>query len=231
MSRYFEFRLDEENIKGKKIAWYSFFTITILVLGLSFTLLNMMPLKQIEVKVLYVEENQAVSPYLNSLAEKKENVKKWGIIQALNKYFVNKYINAYESYNFYAVRDVYSTVGLFSSQEVFEKYQKKFQSTPENPAIDKRLGVENYIEVIVNSITTENGLTPFAGKEDGGFTMRATVVKQLKNRGVLLKQQSGVVLISFGYDIEVNMEEKARMLNPLGFTVIAYDFIPDASKR
>ena len=57
MTKYFEQRLDEENIKSKKVAWWAFTAMTLVCFALTITIMRMTPLKRTEVKVLVVDKN------------------------------------------------------------------------------------------------------------------------------------------------------------------------------
>lgn len=225
MTKYFEQRLDEENIKSKKVAWWAFTAMTLVCFALTITIMRMTPLKRTEVKVLVVDKNTGLPTEVTSLATfETGNVRQMSDIEALNKYFTNQYIVAHDSYNYYAIRNDYSTVQIYSTQEVFDDYKKKF----EPPAsIEKQLGKDKNLEISVVTIEQEDIPTPFKGEEDTGVTMRARIDKTIRNGDQILSRQSGIVTLTFGYDADLDMDEKARNMNPLGFVVTSYKFTPD----
>ena len=57
--------------------------------------------------------------------------------------------------------------------------------------------------------------------------MRARIDKTIRNGDQILSRQSGIVTLTFGYDADLDMDEKARNMNPLGFVVTSYKFTPD----
>ena len=152
------------------------------------------------------------------------NVRQMSDIEALNKYFTNQYIVAHDSYNYYAIRNDYSTVQIYSTQEVFDDYKKKFEPPV---SIEKQLSKDKNLEISVVTIEQEDIPTPFKGEEDTGVTMRARIDKTIRNGDQILSRQSGIVTLTFGYDADLDMDEKARNMNPLGFVVTSYKFTPD----
>lgn len=224
MTKFFEQRLDEENLKSKKFAWIMFCLMTVIALFLTFTIYHLMPLKRTEVKVLVVDKNTGLPTEITALSDFEQgNVKEMKASQALNKYFAHMYILAHDGYNFYTIRDSYSTVRLHSTPAVFQDYATKFQPPV---SIDKQLGDNKTMEPVIHSLVQEDIATPFKGVNDG-ITMRARVTKQIQSGNAVLAKQTGTILMTFGYDANLQMDEKTRNLNPLGFTVSSYKFTPD----
>lgn len=226
MTKYFEQRLDEENIKSRKIAWCAFAVMTLVAVLLTLTILRLAPLKRTEVKVLVVDKNTGMPSEVTALTDfETGNIKGITGAEALNKFFTNQYIVAHDSYNFYAIRDAYATVALYSTEQVFNEYKQKFEPPI---SIEKQLGTGRNLDVTVHSITQEAITTPFKDTENG-ITMRARIEKVIREGNQNLSRETGTVIITFGYDADVEMDEKARNTNPFGFTVTSYHFTPDMS--
>lgn len=222
--KYFEERLDEENIKSKKVAWFLTGVMAIISLGLTGAIIKMLPLKMTEVKVMVVDKNTGYPSEITSLSSfETGNIKEITADDALNKYFAQLYIIAYDSYNFYAIRESYSAVQLYSTPEVFKDYQSKFQPPI---SIERQLGRDKVVEVNVISLTPQNVPTPFKDG-DNGITMQARVEKVIRQNNQILSKASGIVTLTFGYDSDLNMDERARNMNPFGFTVTSYRFDQD----
>lgn len=222
--KYFEERLDEENIKSKKIAWFLTGVLAIVSLGLTGAIIKMLPLKMTEVKIMVVDKNTGYPSEITSLSSfETGNIKEITADDALNKYFAQLYIIAYDSYNFYAIRESYSAVQLYSTPEVFKDYQSKFQPPI---SIERQLGRDKVLEVNVISLTPQNVPTPFKDG-DNGITMQARVEKVIRQNNQILSKASGTVTLTFGYDSDLNMDERARNMNPFGFTVTSYRFDQD----
>ena len=95
--------------------------------------------------------------------------------------------------------------------------------------MDKELGKDKNIEVNVNTITPQDVVTPFRDG-DGGFTMQARIEKTIRNGEHILLKSSGTVTITFGYNADLDMDARARTMNPLGFTVTSYRYDPDIAE-
>lgn len=222
--KYFEQRLDEENLKSKRLAWMITFascTLTLISMG---TVAYLAPLKQTEVKLLVVDKNTGYPSEVTALSKfATGDIKKLSQTQAINKYFAGQFINLFESYNFYSVREAYSLVKLYANEPVFAQYNAKF-----NPPIDieKTIGRERSLKVEIMSIEQTPAITPFKSDNDG-VTMRARIEKRVIAKGVAVQTISGTVTMTIGYDTALQMDERTRNLNPFGFTVTSYQFTPD----
>lgn len=220
----FENRLSEENLKSKRLSWFMTAIFAMVCLGQASAIIRMVPLKRTEVKVIVVDKNTGLPTAMTSLADfETGNIRKIPTIEALNKFFVNQYIIAHDSYDHYAIRESYATVQLYSEEKVFREYALKFQP-PIN--LDKELGKDNNIEINIISITPQDVVTPFRDG-DGGFTMQARIEKALRSGDRIQKKTSGTVTITFGYNADLDMDERARTMNPLGFTVTSYRYDAD----
>lgn len=226
--KYFEQRLDEENIKSKKIAWIFAAGSALISIALTVAIYLMLPLKTTDVKVLIVDKNTGYPTEVTSIAEfETGNLREITASEALNKFFAQQYIILHDSYQYYSIRDAYSKIALFSTESVFNEYKAKFEPPIE---IEKQLGDKKTLEVNVISLSPQNVVTPFKDTENG-VTMTARVEKTIREENRILEKSSGIVTMTFGYDAELAMDEKARNINPFGFTVTSYRFDADQIAR
>ena len=116
----FEESLSVENLKSKKFAWLIVFIITAVCAVQGAAIYRMVPLKRTEVKVMVVDKNTGLPTEITSLADfETGNIRKMTSIEALNKFFVNQYIIAHDSYDYYSIREAYATVQLYSEPKEF----------------------------------------------------------------------------------------------------------------
>lgn len=224
MTKYFEQRLDEENLKSKKVAWVVAGGFGVISLILTAAIFYMLPLKMTDVKVLVVDKNTGYPTEITSLAKfAKGDVVEMRGKDALNKMFAQQYITLHDSYDHYSVRDAYSKVQLFSTKEVFDAYKTKFAPPVD---IEKKLGDKKVLDIDVISLSPQQTPTPFKS-EDDGVTITARISKTIREGADVLDKTTGMVTMTFGYDAELEMDEKARNINPFGFTVTSYRFDPD----
>lgn len=225
---FFSQRIDEQNIVSKKIAWVAFSVMSALCLFLTITIYHLAPLKRTEVKVLTVDKQTGLPTDITPLASfETNNIKEMSSIESLNKFFIHQYIQAHDSYNYYSIRDAYSTVKLYSTDDVFRDYALKFQPPI---SIEKQLGDKNNMDILVHSITLENTPTPFEDTENG-ITAKARIEKRVRSGNQILEKKIGTVIMTFGYNTKLDMDEKSRNNNPLGFTTTSYNFIPDMEQK
>ena len=221
----FEEILELKNEQSRITAWRAFAVMTVLCVVLAIAIMMMTPLKRTEVQLVVVDKNTGYPSEITTLADfQSGNTKQIQASEALNKYFVQHYIIAHDSYNHFNVRDAYRTVQLWSSPDVFQDYAKLFTGAND---IQKTVGAERQLEVIIHSMNPLPQPTEFNGDDNGGKMMQARIEKVLRKGDYIIKRATGTVTVSFGYDEHLRMDEESRNFNPLGFTVVAYQFVPD----
>ena len=224
MTKHFEEKLEELNEKSRKTAW----VVAAVACGVSMVLAGaifaMTPLKRTEVRLLVVDKNTGYPAEITTLADfQSGNTKQILASEALSKYFVQQYIIAHDSYNYYTVRDAWKTVQMYSTEQVFKDYARKFDP-PHN--IEERIGKNKVMEVIIHSMNLMPTKTDYNGKNIGRI-MQARVEKVVRSGENIEERSTGTVTISFAYDNHLKMDEQARNTNPLGFTVTAYQYAFD----
>lgn len=225
MSLSFEEILELKNEQSRIVAWRAFAVMTVLCVVLAIAIMMMTPLKRTEVRLLVVDKNTGYPSEITALADfPTGDTKQMQASEALNKYFVQAYIIAHDSYNHYNVRDAYRTVQLWSTEDVFRDYAQMFDGAGD---IQKVIGKERQLEVVVHSMNPLPQPTEFNGDETGGKMIQARIEKIIRKGSYIEKRATGTVTVSFGYDANLKMDEESRNFNPLGFTVTAYQFVPD----
>ena len=223
--KYFEEILELKNEQSRKTAWVAFAVMAGVSLVLAGAIFAMTPLKRTEVRLLVVDKNTGYPTEITQLADfPTGDTKQMQASDALNKYFVQSYIIAHDSYNHYNVRDAYRTVQLWSSEDVFRDYTRLFEGAND---IQKVIGKERQLEVVVHSMNPLPQPTEFNGDESAGKMIQARIEKIIRKGSYIEKRATGTVTVSFGYDANLRMDEESRNFNPLGFTVTAYQFVPD----
>ena len=223
--KYFEEILELKNEQSRKTAWVAFAVMAGVSLVLAGAIFAMTPLKRTEVRLLVVDKNTGYPTEITQLADfPTGDTKQMQASEALNKYFVQSYIIAHDSYNHYNVRDAYRTVQLMSSEDVFRDYTRIFEGAND---IQKVIGKERQLEVVVHSMNPLPQPTEFNGDETAGKMIQARIEKIIRKGSYIEKRATGTVTVSFGYDANLRMDEESRNFNPLGFTVTAYQWTPD----
>lgn len=192
--------------KSNKRAWLiAFVSIFIAILSIVAVVL-LTPLKTIEPYVIRVDNTTGMVDILTMLNEKEitEN-------EALDKYFISRYVKAREGYYYDLLNQDYLLTQLMSSEKVANEYRALYEG--EN-ARDQILKNSNEVQVNILSIVL--------GESNGvkTSTIRANIItKNLNTRGTT--QVTKVITLSYEYVLAKASEEN-RILNPLGFKVLTY---------
>ena len=196
-----------ELARSRRMAWRVAFAALGLVGVMGAALLALLPLRRVEPFVVRVDNATGAVDLVSMLKNAKET---YG--EAVDKYFLNKYVLAREGYDYATVQVTYDTAVLLSSPDV----QHEFLALYEGPkARDKVLADRVQLVVRVRSITP--------GKD-------TAVVRFVRTRrttdGAPEGEESMVATIGFQY-VALPMREEDRLVNPLGFQVTAYRVDPE----
>lgn len=129
--------------------------------------------------------------------------------ERLARFFINQYVLACESYDWFTIQNTYNRCALYSDPAVQRAYYERFKG--EN-ALDKRYGQHTRVRVDVSSITL-------------GPNQSATVrfVRQRENHmGAIGSEEHLIATLGYGY-INADLTEAVGRENPLGFQVLSYD--------
>lgn len=167
------------------------------------------PLKKVEPFVVQVDKIGAASTVTLL------NTKSITANEALDKYWLGRYVNYREEYlnqtsygNFMATR-------LLSSQGVGTIYFQ--QVNPENPRSPTAVyGTKGTVEIVVTSIT-------FIGKNHAQVRF---VRKEKRNPDQLPVETRWIATISYEY-LNPPLKETERLINPVGFQVTDYRLDPE----
>lgn len=197
-----------ENERSKRTAWRvagaACVVAAISVLGISV----MGPLKKVEPYVIRVDNTTGIVDVVTALKDQKTNYD-----EAMNKFFVQRYVRFRESYSHHLASEVYSSVGLMSGSAEQQRYYAYFN--PKNP--DSPLNVyQNYATVKV-TIKSTSFIKP-----------DVALVRYIKEieRGGDKSISHWAATVTFVYT-KASSKEKDREINPLGFRVEEYRNDPE----
>ncbi len=134
--------------------------------------------------------------------------------EALNRYFIMKYIRARETYN-NATFDYNSNtvLRLFSNPRTWLDYRAYLSDAPDAP--QKIYGNKTFTTLQLRSIVFDEA-------------NKATVRFRITENGSSSKEFNKIASIRFDY-VTLSLDEEARLINPLGFQVTGYSVAPDSS--
>lgn len=138
--------------------------------------------------------------------------------EAINKSNVSHFVTSRESYDWELIglRD-WNTVFAMSSAGVATEYKSQFDETnPSSP--DKVWGAKQAVRIKIKSISLIEG----ADKVPAGATVRFDRILVSKEGGAATLLDSKLASLAFEYKDNLQMDEKFRIENPLGFQVSSY---------
>lgn len=200
----------EEKEKSAHRAWLAFWgVLTIAVaqgLGISF----LTPLKTVEPLVIRVDKSTGIVDQVTTMVDGKTNYE-----EAVNKYFLQKYVLYREGYSKELFEEFYNAVGIMSEPIEQQKYYESIN--PKNPRSPVNLyGPYAKVRIAIKSVS-------FLRPDIGSVRYMRTVERGLDKSEVT----HWVATIGFKYAGRA-MKESDRAVNPLGFQETDYRNDPDA---
>lgn len=197
-----KYMIEQSNKKAWLITFVSVFITIISIIAVCL----LTPLKTVEPYVIRVDNITGMVDIISTLNEKEISSN-----EALDKYFVSKYIKAREGYYYDMLNQDYILVQLLSSNEVSQAYRKIYEG---DNARDLKLGNSTQIEVSIISIVLN--------ESNGVKTATARINLTNKNKNSMAQNTSTqVITLSYEYQV-AQVDEENRLLNPLGFKVTNY---------
>ena len=197
----------EELARSRRVALRFAFSALFLSALLGVAILTLLPLKRVEPFVVRVDNATGGVDIVTALNDAKES---YG--EAVDKYFLNKYVLSRESYDYGTIQATYDATVLLSSPEV----QREFAAIYEGPnSRDRVFGDRVRLIVKVRSITPARDTA----------VVRFTRTEKATDKG-REAQESFVATIGFRY-VAAPQREEDRLMNPLGFEVTSYRVDPE----
>jgi type IV secretion system protein VirB8 len=198
--------------RNSKIAWriaIGCLVITGMAIG---AVAALTPLKTVQPFVIRVDNNTGATDIVTTL---KHSEKTYG--EVIDKYWLAQYIKYRESYDWQTIQTTYDATMLLSAQPIQQEFAKIYNSNNQN-APHKIL--KDRFKVVVNvkaisfvgqmaQIRFDKQLIPLTGD-----LSKATSPQQL------------IATVAFDYANQP-MQEKDRLVNPLGFQITSYRIDPE----
>ena len=140
--------------------------------------------------------------------------------QALDEYWVARYVQHREAYNYFAQQEHFDAVMLMSSRNVGNEYASQFGG---EDGKDVRWGDRRVVSVDVTSVILNED-------SPGTATVRFRTQTRERSRSRPNPPEYWIAQINFHYPSSL-MTSDQRQLNPLGFHVRAYDVQPERLGR
>lgn len=207
----------KEILLSRKRAWRVALGFGVLA-GLSIaTLATVFPLKESFPWILKVD---SATGAVESLSLVQPESTSYGDV--IDTYWLGRYINARESYNYYAIQEYYDKTMLFSDDITGTEYDSLFVG---DEALDKKF--KDTIEITANAVSVDiNPLKNDAGDSLATVRFNKSILRANTKKSTLVPY---VATISYKYTGGV-MSAKDRFVNPLGFKVTSYRAVPEVVK-
>jgi type IV secretion system protein VirB8 len=160
---------------------------------------KIMATKSLEPYIIEVEEKSGIATVVDQLSAKNFTGN-----QALKQYFVNKYVQAANSYDPKTYRRNSIEVRLFSSPQINSNYRSRI-----NPRV---LGEDTTINIRIKSIRF---------LDDNNAQIR--ILKSVRTKGSNPQEINEIINMGFYFVPELKLTREERLINPLGFQVTKYD--------
>ncbi|WP_392563300.1 type IV secretion system protein [Orbus wheelerorum] len=207
-----EFEEDKEYLfkRSEKRAWTVAISAIFLLIISWIILLCLLPLKEVTPYVIQVNEKTGIPDVITVTTPIDIRAS-----EALDKYFVNTYIQDRESYTYQTIQQNYTLTQLYSDDKVKAGYLALMNA--EN-APDRAMK-KGTIAVKVNSIILD----------DVNATSIATarIVKTYTTERNEIYTKHFVIKMAFEYLPKQKIQLSYRLDNPLGFQVISYQIVEE----
>ncbi len=171
----------------------------------------MLPLKEKVPYLVRVDNATGVTDIVSLLQE--EIV---GYEDVQDKYWINKFIVAREGYNWYTLQSDYDLIPMLSDASVANEYAKLFQG---DNALDSTWKNKYRAEIKILNISPNGN-----GAASVRFVKSVKVVETGKDHQ---PPSYWIATINYEYRSAEKMKESERLINPFGFTVVAYRVDPE----
>lgn len=213
-SKYISYENDREYMfkRSEKRAWLVT-SVAIFLLIISWIILVIiLPLKEVTPYVIQVNEKTGIPDVITVVDSEQLQAN-----EALDKYFVNSYIQIRESYTYQTIQKTYIETQLYSSENVKNEYLAQMNRA-DSPDQVMKTGT---ISVKVNSIILED-------IENVDVKMAtARIVKTYTTERNEVYQRNFIIKMAYEYEPAQKLELSFRLENPLGFSVTSYQIIEE----
>ena len=208
-SQSFESVQMERDKRDKKLSW------TVGAVGAVMGFLGLiavnalLPLKQTNVELYVLNEETGVIQKVTTVKEGSLSKQ-----EALDRMFVNNYINMRERYNYFQLQSDYDTVPIYGTDEVNADYYKEFDGES-SPEVKYKKG---------NTVVTIRVLSKvISNATDPDKLANARFEKSIKNvKDGHIDREYWTVRMTYHYEPEKKLKDDERDKNPMGFVVTSY---------
>lgn len=207
---------------SKKIAWIYGGVATGVVVILAIAIMCILPLKEVRPYLIKVETTTGYVETVSNVRAK--DIKD---IEAIDKYFLVKYLQNREGYHYNTLRQEYRNVLLMSTNRVGDAYKQRFNSEKSPVKLLKDTAEINIRPISIQLQNTRDANKRIAIIRFDAIQDATLSTKEYSDDEEVLKEYDNVkryiVTIEYSYSIDKGtMSAEQRLYNPLGFVVSNY---------
>jgi type IV secretion system protein VirB8 len=227
--------MKKENKPLHQVNWYAdkyqsivvwrnwLFLITLLCLGavifMAIASRELIPMKSVEPFVVQIDDRSGATEIVQG-----QSLKEYSANEALIRYFAIQYINSREAYNYHTFVEDRDKVLLMSERDVSRIYRDEISAdNPKNP-------VNVYGATTEKRLYTKNFTFLYKNTSLGESQVQAVMIVQEVSTSKNPSQYVLTVTLTCVFDPQFVQSDEDRVINPLGFKVVAYRADKDIAK-
>lgn len=200
----------ESSEKSERRAWRIAYTAGVVALCAIVSLLALAPLKETQPYLLRVDNNTGAVDMVSVLKTKEDT---YG--EVVDKYWVARYVEARETYDWQTLQRDYDLVNILSDRATASAYNATFG------------GEKGKDQVLGNSVRTHVEILSVVPNNPSTATVRVRTKTSRADGGGIPSYETWVVTLAYTYLSTSSMKEEYRLMNPLGFQVTSYRIDPE----
>lgn len=192
--------------QSNKRMWLIASVSGLIAILLIIAVLLLTPLKEVEPYVIRVDNTTGAVDIISVLNEEQITNN-----EALDKHFIAQYVKSREGYFYDMLNNDYTLVQLFSTPSVAESYRAIYQGEKVRDVVFKNF-VQVSVDILSITLTDSNGTKT--------ATIRTNLRTKNRNSG---EENVSYKVVTLSYEYQIGkIDERHRLLNPLGFKVLTY---------
>lgn len=213
-AKSFEISKIDEIKRSRKIAWtIAIVSVSICSVSILAFLVALLIRPEPEPVIIQVDKSSGFTSVLKSIKDTDDKYD-----EVVNRYWLAKYVQYREAYDWYTIGEQFSAVKLMSDTNIFNEYSRKVQA-PDAPLTMYKDKARVDVKILSITFISNVAQVRFSTEKkatDGANTDNSPVQKWIATIG--FKFSAGM------------MTDQQRLLNPLGFKSISYRVDPEVLK-
>lgn len=179
----------------------------VVIISTTLSVIKVTSSKKIEPFVIEIEDKTGITRKINPISRGTQQNQ-----EAINEYFIVKYIRAREQYNKETFSKDKRSVSLMSMNYIHNSYKKFLRSHPDSPTVRNFDSIEVNFKSISKIVSSRTGTSKYSIR----FSKTMYMGRKVEKKHYYLE-------IKFSYSDSIKLTLSEREVNPLGFLVSYYN--------